>query len=163
MTTATLITSDRIFRASDLNRRGREVLDAARATGARIADTDGAAMVMVAEGAVERVLTRLGVAELQVVAMRAWRELDAGRDVTADALRWANRLDADDRKELADDLIAAFDEAGRTGDARPLMLLLAEWRVTAEQPYDVGLLDRLGDGFRPEDYREVGRPAPDDA
>ena len=35
-----MISADRVYRASDLNRRGREVLDTARATGARIVDAD---------------------------------------------------------------------------------------------------------------------------
>ena len=161
MSRISLVSSDRIYRASDLNRRGREVLTTARASGARIVDTDGTALVMVEEGVLDRALERLGVAEIQIAAMRAWRELAGDRDVTADLMRWANRLHPDDRAILAQELADSLDEAARTGDARELLQMLREWEKTSELPYDQELVDLLAGGFKPEDYIEVGRPTSD--
>ncbi len=153
-----LVTSDRIYRASDLNRRGREVLDTARTSGARIVDTDGTSMVMVPERVLDRAAGRLDVAVMLVAAMRAWRELEAGGDVTVDTLRWINRLDAEDRATLAREVVAAFDEAGRTANALPLGVLLDQWETTASLPYDQEYLARLDDGFDPASYVEAERP-----
>lgn len=156
-----MVSADRVYRVSDLNRRGREVLDTARATGARIVDTDGTAMVLVTERALEQTVGRLETATMLVAAMRAWRDLERGGDVTVDALRWVNRLDADDRATFAQEIAAAFDEASRTSDPIPLGLLLREWEVTARQPYDEQLEARLTAGFDPSHYVELGRPADD--
>jgi hypothetical protein len=68
-----LVTTDRIYRASDLNRRGREVLDAARLSGARIVDTDGTSMVLVPERVLEQTVDRLAMETMLVAAMRAWQ------------------------------------------------------------------------------------------
>ena len=162
MSRISLVSSDRIYRASDLNRRGREVLTTARASGARIVDTDGTALVMVEEGVLDRALERLGVAEIQIAAMRAWRELAGDRDVTADLMRWANRLHPDDRAILAQELADSLDEAARTGDARELLQMLREWEKTSELPYDQELVDRLAAGFDPSEYIEVLRPTDDE-
>ena len=153
-----LVTTDRIYRASDLNRRGREVLDAARLSGARIVDTDGTSMVLVPERVLEQTVDRLAMETMLVAAMRAWRELAGGSDVTVEALRWVNRLDADDRATFAEEVVAAFDEAGRTSDPTPLRILLYEWEVTARLPYDKQLNARLAAGFEPGSYAEVERP-----
>ena len=42
--------------------------------------------------ALARMMERLGIAELQIAAMRAWRDLSGDRDVTVDPLRWVNWL-----------------------------------------------------------------------
>lgn len=156
---SSLVSADRVYRASDLNRRGREVLDTARASGARIVDTDGTSMVLVTERVLEQTVGRLELATMLVAAMRAWRELANGDDVTVDALRWVNRLDAADRATFAEEVAAAFDEASRTSDPIPLGILLREWEVTARQPYDEHLEARLAAGFDPGAYVEIERPA----
>lgn len=156
---ASPISADRVYRASDLNRRGREVLDTARASGARIVDTDGTSMVLVTERVLEQTVGRLESATMLVAAMRAWRELANGDDVTVDALRWVNRLDVDDRATFAEEIARAFDEASRTSDPIPLAVLLREWEVTARQPYDDQVEARLAAGFDPGTYVEIERPA----
>ncbi len=153
------VSSERVYRASDLNRRGREVLDTARRAGARIVDTDGTSMVLLTERVLEQTAGRLEVATMLVAAMRAWREVSSGVDVTVDQLRWVNRLDDADRQTFAEEVAAAFDEAGRTSDATALRILLHEWEVTARQPYDAQLEARLAGGFEPDDYLEIERPA----
>lgn len=155
---SSLISADRVYRASDLNRRGREVLDTARASGARIVDTDGTSMVLVTERVLEQTVGRLELATMLVAAMRAWRELANGQDVTVDALRWVNRLDPTDRATFAEEVAAAFDETSRTSDPIPLRILLREWEVTARQPYDEQLKARLAAGFDPGAYVEIERP-----
>jgi hypothetical protein len=151
-------TAERVYRASDLNRRGREVLDAARETGVRIADKDGLSMLMLPESLVVEAARSSDERDSLVDAYATLFDLDAGESVAVEAMRWVNRLTPEDRGEFQEELRGEIRRAGRHDDVSSLLAMLSEWQVTSTVSNEPGYLDVLDDPFKAEDFIEVGRP-----
>jgi hypothetical protein len=151
-------TADRVYRASDLNRRGREVLDAARETGVRIADKDGLSMLMLPESLVVAAARASDERDALVDAYATLFDLDAGESVAVEAMRWVNRLSPEDRSEFIDELRSEIRRSVRDDDVSQLLVMLGEWKVTSTVSNQAGYLDVLNAPFDPDDFFEVGRP-----
>jgi hypothetical protein len=155
--------TDEIFQTSDLATKRVQLLDAARAGGARVRDKDGTSLVVLPEGDLTALqeLSRWSAAHLRLEALLR----RGGRPSIAELgdLAWLRVFDDEDLSEfmaeLQDALIAAH--ADKSVDA--LKACVDAWRVTARQLEDplrreVLLRARLD----AQDLREVERPAATD-
>lgn len=153
--------TDMIYTASDLDRRRREVTDAARRGLARIRDTDGTGLVLLPARhydvleAVSRWYERLdlvGRARAKPVAERM--PADFG-DLT-----WLRHLDDEDLATFLAEVRAAVSIAYHDDDLSELEQLVRDWRTTADELADSARRETLLGGFDPADYVEAPRPQP---
>jgi hypothetical protein len=126
------IAPDTTFQATDLARRSREVLVAARtSTGAIIRDKDGESLLVEPAGRSGRV--RYELAGMRN-AVRVLRLLDMPADtrdpVLYGELAWVAGLDEDDQRLFAWEFVRALEAIDATGP-EPVEQLLYEWRQTA--------------------------------
>lgn len=148
-----------IYTASDLDRKRREVTDAARRGLARIRDTDGTGLVLLPArhyevlDAVSRWHDRLDVAER---AFAKPREDRVPRDFGE--LTWLRHFDDDDLATFIAELRAAVSVAYHDDDLTELDELVRGWRVTAEELADPARRQVLLGDFAAGDFAEVGRP-----
>jgi hypothetical protein len=153
------MSADVIYTASDLDRKRREVTDAARRGIARIRDTDGMGLVLLPArhyevlDAVSRWHDRLDVAER---ARAKPREDRVPRDFGD--LTWLRHFDDDDLAAFIAELRAAVSVAYHDDDLTELDQLARDWRATAEELSDPARRDVLLGGFAADDFVEVGRP-----
>jgi hypothetical protein len=153
--------TDVIYTASDLDRRRREVTDAARRGLARIRDTDGMGLVLLPARhydvleAVSRWYDRLDVVE------RA-RTKPAADRVPADfgELTWLRHLDGEDLTTFLAEARAAVSVAYHDDDLSELEQLVRDWRATADELADSARREVLLGGFDPANYVEAHRPEP---
>lgn len=152
-----------IFQASDLNQRGRAVLDAARAGEARLRDKDGLGLVVLPEArlqalrAVAAAAANLAIVEAALSAGGLRRLADYG-DWT-----WLRHLPAEDLPAFVAEVRDALIVAAREERAAPLEEALYAWRASAEalaDPDNRAIL--LGDA-NDDDFIEVGPPGNGDA
>jgi hypothetical protein len=111
------------FLASDLSRRRREVIAAARAGGAVIRDTDGTLLVM---SLAEHVAAAAAIAELHGVlrALVATADVEQPDPSALGAAAWAADWPRDRRRTLMVDLNEALARAESLGDPAPAVGLL---------------------------------------
>jgi hypothetical protein len=156
-----------IFQASDLNRRGRAILDAARHGAARIRDTNGASLLLLPEEHVEIDRALLEHASNLVTFLEALKVPEESRSTLSYGdWTWARSLDEEDRRELAHEASQLFAIAARERSRTSLAALddaLHAWRVTAEALADPTRQAILLGGHRDEDFIEVGRPPASEA
>jgi hypothetical protein len=117
-----------IYTASDLDRKRREVTDAARRGLARIRDTDGMGLVL----------------------------LPAPHDFGD--LTWLRHLDDDDLTTFIAELRAAVSVAYHDDDLTELEQLARDWRATADELADPARRHALLGGFAAGDFAEAERP-----
>lgn len=152
--------SGTIYTASDLARRRRALLDAARRGVARLRDTDGTSLVMLRE---DHVLALTLVARWSMARVRLADLLGTpapSRPIAAygDAA-WLRVFDDDDLRQFLRELDDALVAATADESPRPLEELLAGWRATADALADPAARAVLLGGFDPRDFEEVDRPA----
>lgn len=160
-------TSPTIFQSSDLNRRGRAVLDAARDGLARIRDTDGLGLVVTTEEAYEDMLEHAEGMRQMAAATASFITIDRAVDhdgrapslAELGAWTWARHLPADDAREFVRDVGDALYASCQEGSMGPLAATLAEWRATAEALADPVSRETLLGEWSPRDYVETDRPA----
>jgi hypothetical protein len=148
-----------IYTASDLDRKRREVTDAARRGVARIRDTDGMGLVLLSARhyevleAVSRWHDRLDVAE------RALAKPSSGR-VPRDFgdLTWLRHFDDDDLATFISELRAAVSVAYHDDDLTELDQLVRDWRTTADELADPARRQVLLGGFAEDDFADAERP-----
>lgn len=151
-----------VYRASDISRKAREVLEGAKSGGVRIADKDGVSLLVVRESDVRAVEASQERLQLVVDAhelLMALSGVAEDQPIASDAFRWVNRLDVADRAEFQAELRGALDDIRVRGDYDALAVMLGEWEITAGLPYDPEYLAILQGGYRPEDWVEVERPS----
>lgn len=156
-----MVNASIVFQASDLNQRGRAVLDAARNGEARVRDKDGTSLLVVPEYRF-RTLTTILSATANLMAIE--QMLDVDRD--ARSLRdygdwtWLRLFDDEDIDEFVREMRDALLVAGREESSTPVGETLERWQVTAQQLSDPQrraiLLDR--ENISPDDFVEVTRP-----
>ena len=120
------------FQATDLARRHREVIDAARSGRAIVRDKDGTALVMAPVADVERTDE---IVELALDLIRAAAAVRQGPGAAVEAfggLAWLSVLPEDAQKRFLDELTDAVLIAASGTSLRPVELLLGDWRATAE-------------------------------
>jgi hypothetical protein len=151
-----------VYQASDLNRKGRAILDAAHRGEARIRDTDGVSLLVLSEERVQigRELLQLASNVLTVEEALSIPEKERTALAYGD-WTWLRHLDEADRHEFHEELlrllavalrersVSAVDAVEETVDA---------WRVTAEALADSGRREVLLGTHNDGDFIEVGRP-----
>jgi hypothetical protein len=153
------MTAEVIYTASDLDRKRREVTDAARRGLARIRDTDGMGLVLLPAKhyevlvAVSRWHDRLDVAERARAKPAEDRApLDFG-DLT-----WLRHLDDADLATFIAEVRAAVSIAYHDDDLTELDQLLRDWRATADELADPARREALLEEFDAHDYVEADKP-----
>lgn len=153
------MSADVIYTASDLDRKRREVTNAARRGVARIRDTDGMGLVLLPAkhyevlDAVSRWYERLDIVDRSLAKPRAER---AARDFGD--LTWLRHFDEDDLVTFLSEMRAAVSIAYHDDDLSELEQLVRDWRVTAEELADPARRHALLGRFPEEDFIEVERP-----
>lgn len=155
-----------IYQASDLNQRGRAVLDAAREGLVRVRDKDGASLVMAREERFEELERRDAVGHGLAHATASFMLIE--RAVAHRSVRprltelgdwtWARYLPAEDLEEFVTEVRDALYQACLEFSLEPLHEALDAWRETAMTLRDpLSAKTLLSDGSD-EDYVEVTRP-----
>jgi hypothetical protein len=147
-----------IFQTSDLNRKGKDVMDAARAGRARIRDKDGSSFVLVPESYVRDFEHLSGTAVNFAMLTRALagdRPLDLG---DYGDWAWLEHLDPEDLAEFIVDVREAFIRAVRTQDSSNLRRVLHEWRSTAVALADSDRREVLLGATSDDEFVEVAEP-----
>lgn len=151
-----------IYTASDLDRKRREVTDAARRGVARIRDTDGMGLVLLPArhyevlDAVSRWHDRLDVAEKALAKPSGDRVPRDFGDLT-----WLRHFDDEDLATFITELRAAVSVAYHDDDLTELDQLVRDWRTTADELADPVRRHVLLGGFAADDFVEVSRPGDD--
>lgn len=148
-----------IYTASDLDRKRREVTDAARRGLARIRDTDGMGLVLLPARhyevleATSRWHDRLDNAA-RLLAMPAKDRVahDYG-DLT-----WLRHLDEDDLAIFLAEVRVAVSVAYHDDDLTELDQLVRDWRATADELADPARREVLFGRFDTDDFVEAAAP-----
>jgi hypothetical protein len=153
------MTAEVIYTASDLDRKRREVTDAARRGLARIRDTDGMGLVLLPAKhyevleAVSRWHDRLDVAErARAKPIKDRVPLDFG-DLT-----WLRHLDDADLATFVAEVRAAVSIAYHDDDLTELDQVVRDWRATADELADPVRREALLGEFDAHDYVEANKP-----
>jgi hypothetical protein len=149
-----------IFQPSDLNRRGRAVLDTARRSRARIRDKDGLSLLVLPEELVEQLET---LARFSRNLFALERALASGSRPGMSEIAdfdwvWLRAFDAEDVGEFVIEmrqalLLAMLDDRTDLPEG-----VLERWRVTARSLDDPLRRSILLEPFRPNDFVEARRP-----
>ncbi len=158
--------SSTIYQPSDLNRRGRAILDAARAGLARIRDADGAGLVLTREEEFEAMRGRLADMEDLTEAMASFIILDraVGHEHREPSLvelgpwTWVRHLPKEDAMAFITDIGEALYEGCRAMSTAPLVAAVDDWKATAEALSDSLARETLLGDNSASDYTEVERP-----
>lgn len=164
-------TTNPIFQASDLNRRGRAVLDSAREGVARIRDTDGESLIVAREEAYEALHRQVSAFRELADAMASFITLDRAVDhehrapslAELGSWTWVRHLPADDAAEFVRDVSEALYASCRELSLAPLSEVVDAWRATAEALADPLSRETLLGSSDSADYVEVQRPRESDA
>lgn len=152
--------TDPIFQASDLNQRGRSILDAARAGEARVRDKDGMGLVVLPEQrldalkSIARASANLLALELAMAAApdRLPRVHEMGE------WTWLREFDREDLLEFLDEMRRCLLVASREENASPIDDTVSRWRATAETLEDPTRRQILMSPRSDDDFVEVDRP-----
>lgn len=149
-----------VFQASDLNQKGRALLDAARAGWARLRDKDGVSLVMLPEQRVDALLKIANAVANLLTLERAIIYKQAGPLDLASfgEWTWLRLFDEDDLAGFINEMHEAVIVAAREESAELLDETLHRWRVTADVLQDPLRREVLLGLDREEDYVEVSRP-----
>ncbi|MGH2741440.1 MAG: DUF6247 family protein [Thermoleophilaceae bacterium] len=161
------LSASTIYQSSDLNRRGRAVLDAARGGLARVRDRDGVSLVMTRE-------ERLAELEATSAMMRRLAEAVASFVVLEHAVAhrtdpepglpdfgawtWLRALPREDLAEFVQEVRDALFASCRELSLNPLQDTLDGWKATAEALSDELSRETLLGAPDEEDFVEVERP-----
>lgn len=157
-----IVTAEVIYTASDLDRKRREVTNAARRGVAHIRDTDGMGLVLLPAKhyevleTVSRWHVRLDVAE----RARA-KPADDRTPQDFGELTWLRHLDDDDLTSFISELRIAVSVAYHDDDISELDQLVHDWRATADELSDPNRREVLLGGFNAGDYVEARQPERD--
>jgi hypothetical protein len=148
-----------IYTASDLDRKRREVTNAARHGVARIRDTDGMGLVLLPArhyevlDAVSRWHDRLDVAQRVLAKPPGDRAPYDFGDLT-----WLRHLDDEDLATCIAELRLAVSVAYHDDDLTELEQVARDWRATADELADPARREVLLGGFTAGDFVEAERP-----
>jgi len=148
-----------IYTASDLDRKRREVTDAARRGVARIRDTDGMGLVLLSAHhyevleAVSRWHERLDTAARALAKPAKDRVAHDYGDLT-----WLRHLDNDDLATFLTEIRVAVSVAYHDDDLAELDQLARDWRATADELADPVRREVLLGRFDADDFVEAAPP-----
>jgi hypothetical protein len=151
------------FGTSDLNRRSREVLDAARAGEARLRDGDGLGLLLLPERRVQALrLVAAAAANLALVETALATSEPRSPDDYGD-WTWLRHLPAEDLPAFIAELRAAMVAAARAEQTDALEEALDAWQASAAALADPDSRAILLGGASDDDFIEVGRPGDETA
>ncbi len=154
-----------IYQASDLNRHGRAILNAARQGEARIRDTNGASLLLLSEERVQISRDLLQIASNVVTLLEALAvPVDERSPLAYGDWTWLRHLDEDGRLDFKDEMLGLLAVALRECSQVALDAVdeaIGAWRVTAETLADPERRAILLASHDDEDYVEVSRPEAD--
>ncbi len=121
------------YQATDLARRHREVIDAARTGRALVRDKDGTALILTLAADVER-NEEIADLALELVRLRQAVEQPAEHrsPMSYGDQAWLSVLPDADQRRFLDELTEALLIAASGTSLRPVELLIDDWRATAE-------------------------------
>ncbi len=129
-----------IYQSSDLNQRGRAVLDAARESLVRVRDKDGASLVMTREERFDELERAQAVGSAIAAATASFMLLEQAVEHRSDAKPtlaelgdwvWVRYLPAEDLHEFIAEIRDSLYQACREFSPGPLQESLDAWRETA--------------------------------
>jgi len=156
-----------IYQSSDLNQRGRAVLDAARKGFVRVRDKDGASLVMTREERFEELERRAAVGDGIAHAAASFMLIEQAvehRDDTKPGLAdmgdwvWMRHLPPGDLREFVAEMRDALYHACREFSLEPVQETLEAWHETAMTLRDPLARETLLGKSDDEDYVEAHRP-----
>lgn len=149
-----------IFQASDLNQRGRAIIDAAREGEARVRDKDGFSLVMLPEERVRALETiAASVANLASIERALAHAPDRVPDLPGfGAWTWLRAFDVEDLREFVQEVRDALLVAAREETVGILDEVLRRWRTTAQALEDPLCRQILLGQHQPGDFVDVQRP-----
>jgi hypothetical protein len=150
----------RIYTASDLSTKRRELLDAARAGYAQIRDKDGTGLVVLPQEDFER-LNELANLFLKLITLDSTFEKPAAERRSADLgeFAWLAAFDEDDQRTFRLELREALATSMGSRSTKPVEGCLNDWRATAaalSNEKGRRILTSKGEGL--DSFREVRRP-----
>lgn len=151
---------DTIFQASDLNVRGRAILDAARSGEAHVRDKDGLGLVMLLQRRWDTLRT-VARSAANLASLELALATNQQRQPSVHELgewTWLREFDLEDLHEFVVEVRNALLIAGREEILGPLEETLSRWRVTAEALEDPVRRQILMGTFNADDFVEVERP-----
>ncbi|MPZ26663.1 MAG: hypothetical protein GEV12_09440 [Micromonosporaceae bacterium] len=153
--------ADVIYTASDLDRKRREVTNAARHGLARIRDTDGTGLVLLRAHHYEVLETVSRWHDRLAVVDRVRAKPAADRDISDFGdLTWLRHLDDADLATFVSEVRSAVSLAYHDDDLAELERLVHDWRVTAYELADSARREALLGAFDADDFVEAARPEP---
>jgi hypothetical protein len=159
-----------IFQSSDLNQRGRSILDAARKGLVRIRDKDGASLIMTREEQLTELERRSQIGEriadltANFMLIENAVEHEEGAKPTLAELGdwvWLRYLPTQDLQEFVAEIRELLYAACREHTLDPLDESLDAWRETALMLRDPLSRETLTAKNKPKDYVDVNRPEDD--
>jgi hypothetical protein len=150
----------RIYSASDLSTRRRELLDAARAGYAQIRDKDGTGLVVLPQQDYDH-LKVFSAFLSKLIALDAAFEKPASdrRSVDFGEFAWLVVFDEEDQQTFRRELLEALASSLGSKTMEPVEECLHDWRATAgalSNEKGRRILTAKGDGA--EAFKEVSRP-----
>jgi hypothetical protein len=161
------ITTSTIYQSSDLNQRGRAILDAARDGFARVRDKDGASLVMTREERFDALERSNTVGNELAHATASFMLIEQAVEHRADAKPalaemgdwvWVRYLPAEDLHEFVTEIHEALYQSCREFSLEPLHDSLDAWRETAMALRDPLSRETLLHDSHDDDYVDVPRP-----
>lgn len=150
-----------VFQASDLNQRGRAVLDAARTSEARVRDKDGTGLVVIREHRFRTLRTALDTTA-NLMAVEQMLDVDRSERTLRDYgdWTWLRVFDDDDMQGFVREMRDALLVAGREESVVQVEETLERWRITARQLSDPQRKAILlhGEKLDGDKFIEVERP-----
>ena len=126
--------TDMIFQPTDLNQKGRAILDAARESEARLRDKDGLALVMTRESRHSALKAVAGAAAnllaLEMVLATAPDRLPAIQELGEWV--WLREFSRSDLESFVAEMREAIVISSREESEEPIRNALYAWRVSAE-------------------------------
>jgi hypothetical protein len=160
------IATPTIYQSSDLNQRGRAVLDAAREGFVRVRDKDGASLVMTREERFDELQRSNAVGNGLAHAMASFMLIEQAVEHRTDAKPaladmgdwvWVRYLPVEDLHEFVTEIHDALYQSCREFSLEPLQDSLDAWRETAMALRDPLSRETLLQDSH-DDYVEVPRP-----
>jgi hypothetical protein len=153
-------TSDEIFQVSDLNRRGKVVMDAAREHRARIRDTDGGSFVLLREDRLVDLEALASMAVNLATVERGRSACGANPLTPADMGEWTwlRHLPEEDLAEFVTEVREALIHAVHERDHSIATRVVADWQVTARALADADRRSVLLGSPDDSDFVEARRP-----
>lgn len=150
--------NEEIFQVTDLARRGKDVVNAAKAGGARLRTAEGLSLVMLPESRL-RLLEELGYWSRQ--QNRLADVLETSHEPTLGELAdlgWLRSLDSEDIREFSRDLHTSLLAAWADENTSVLDTCIREWRITAQQLQDPLRREILIGHASIAEFEQVERP-----